>query len=614
MRSARKEPNQRVYRASPEKTSGRGSAPARHAAKHAKKRSLFGRAKQENSVPETAAPAPQPETAPAPVEEEHTYTAPAAPPSAIPPVEPVLTPPVLPKSVKRKLNVLQPASRPEAAAPQPPEQDDSAAALNTTGAAVTEGDESAEKAAPAEKKSSRSKGGSHREERESVLTSFQRFLDTLSIRLLCEVFLLRVRRLFVVGVVCTLIFMCVLTTVKSFSATTTMSLNYEESVTGKTPNGARFSESEFLTQEYLEAILQATGLQDDLTTSELADCISISPTNSKLVTGENDYYISSSYHIDLKLPWSLWGKITAQDLLDQICRVYLKCFTADYRINATSLDISFDYSDMDYEEIGSYFRMMIGRINNYLTVRNDQAGSYLSTSGQSYSAIKKQVQNLQSYTLSEYQSYIWENGVAKNNARCIDDLNELNRTLRWSEMSDSQKSDIFMNILDSYNNKMVSSVLIPTYDSDGSFYMSRTKVGIDDLALRANELLSSAVDAQKNIATNNSKITALEQPTEAQELQVAQSMVDVITQQLASIVSATRELDADCYAQRISRYLVFNEPESSFIRRYNIKPSVMLAALICAVWYLAAVVKMSCQRQRERLLNDIRLSDRMEEE
>lgn len=596
MRSARKELNQRVCKASPEKTSGRGSAPARHAAKHAKKRSLFGRAKQEDLVPETAAPAPQPEAA----EEEHTYTAPAAPPSAIPPVEPVLTPSAPPKSVKRKLNVLQPTSRPEAAAPQPAEQDDSAAALDPTGAAVPEGDESAEKPAPAEKKSSRSRRGSRCEERESVLTSFQRFLDTLSIRLLCEVFLRQVRRLFVVGVVCTLMFMCVLTTVKSFSATTTMSLNYEESVTGKTPNGARFSESEFLTQEYLEAVIQATGLQDDLTTSELADCISISPTNSKLVTEEDDYYISSSYHIDLKLPWSLWGKITAQDLLDQICRV-LKRFTADYRINATSLDISFDYSDMDYEEIGSYFQMMIGRINNYLTVRNDQAGSYLSTSGQSYNAIKKQVQNLQSYTLSEYQSYIWENGVAKNNARCIDDLNELNRTLRWSEMSDSQKSDIFMTILDNYNNKMVSSVLIPTYDSDGSFYMSRTKVGIDDLALRANELLTSAVDAQKTITTNNSKITALEEPTGARELQVAQSMVDTITQQLASIVTATRELDADCYAQRISRYLVFNGPESSFIKRYNVKPSVMLAAVICAVWYLAAVVKTSCRRQRERL-------------
>ena len=79
---------------------------------------------------------------------------------------------------QRKLNVLQPASRPEAAAPQPAEQDDSAAALNPTGAAVPEGDESAEKAAPAEKKSSRSKRGSRREERESVLTADYRINAT----------------------------------------------------------------------------------------------------------------------------------------------------------------------------------------------------------------------------------------------------------------------------------------------------------------------------------------------------------------------------------------------------------------------------------------------------
>ena len=85
---------------------------------------------------------------------------------------------------QRKLNVLQPASQPEAAAPQPAEQDDSAAALNTTGAAVPEGDEGAEKAAPAEKKSSRSKRGSRREERESVLTADYRINATSQCRIL----------------------------------------------------------------------------------------------------------------------------------------------------------------------------------------------------------------------------------------------------------------------------------------------------------------------------------------------------------------------------------------------------------------------------------------------
>lgn len=491
---------------------------------------------------------------------------------------------------------------------RPPEQESAAwEELNIVeeGGEPEEDSEAEEPEAPREKRGRFRRQWKHRPKWRPAFSSVHDFLNSiLSFRLLFEVFVQKVRWLFAVGVVCTLVFMFVLTTVKSFGASTTMSLNYEESVTGKTPNGARFSESEFLTQEYLEAILQATGLQDDLTTADLADCISISPTTSRIVTKEDDYYISSSYYLTVKLPWTLWGKITVQDFLDEICRVYLKRFTADYRVNATSLDIDDDYSDMDYEEIGSYFSMMIDRVNNYLTVRNDQDGSYLSASGQSYSAIKKQVQNLNGYTLREYQSYIWEKGVAKDNSRCIDDLNELNRTLRWDEMSDSQKSAIYMTILDNYNNKMVSSVLIPTYDNDGAFYMSRTKIGIDDLALQANELLSSAVEAQKSIATNNSKVTALEQPTESHEVQTAQAMVDNITRQLTDIVSATRELDADCYAQRIRSYLVFSEPQRSFMQRYNVKRSVMLAALVCAVCYLGAVVQVCVRRQRQRMENE----------
>jgi fucose permease len=81
-------------------------------------------------------------------------------------------------------------------------------------------------------------------------------------------------------------------------------------------------------------------------------------------------------------------------------------------------------------------------------------------------------------------------------------------------------------------------------------------------------------------------------------------MVDNITQQLADIVSATRELDADCYAQRIHSYLMFSEPQMSFMQRYNVKRSVMLAALVCAVCYLGAVVQACVRRQRQRMENE----------
>ena len=119
---------------------------------------------------------------------------------------------------------------------------------------------------------------------------------------------------------------------------------------------------------------------------------------------------------------------------------------------------------MDYDEISSYFYMMLNRIKNYIDVRNNQNGSFISDNGLSYSAIRKACVNLQIYTLAEFDGYIWENGVSKDRDRRIANLKEINRELTWDYKSNSEKSQKLMDVLEGYNNKLVSSVLIPTYD------------------------------------------------------------------------------------------------------------------------------------------------------
>ena len=428
--------------------------------------------------------------------------------------------------------------------------------------------------------------------------SLQTFMnDALSAKLLVRVLRDHFRRMLALGFVLTLLFMLFFGLVRSQQAGTVMSLNYEESVTGKTPNGARFSTSEFLTDDYLQDILQATGLQDELTTEELSECLSITPTNSRLGSEEEGYYITSSYQVSVTLPFSLRHVITAQDMLTEVCRVYQKRFTEAYRVTAKSLDVSVGYDSMDYEEISSYFEMMTGRIGNYLEIRNSQAGSYMSSDGLTYSAIDKQLQNLEQYTLKEYESYIWENGVAKDAKRRAEDISILNRDLNWSALSDSQKSAIYMQILEEYDNKMVSSVLIPTYDSNGAFYMSRTKVGIDDLALSANEHLDAAVATQKSMETNESKLRALRVDTSEEGQQIAQRMVEAIAAEISSIIGKIEALDTAYYAQRISSYLVFRANEVSLTQKYNVKMSLVMAFVVCAVYYLA-VVGYTCRRKR----------------
>lgn len=112
--------------------------------------------------------------------------------------------------------------------------------------------------------------------------------------------------LLTVGIVCTLIGMMFFTIRNENSASKIMSLNYEESTKGKTPNGSRFSLSNFLTQDYLNDIIEHIGFQNELTAAELTEIITIEPTsNGRVVTDESGYYINSSYSVKVNLPWSL---------------------------------------------------------------------------------------------------------------------------------------------------------------------------------------------------------------------------------------------------------------------------------------------------------------------
>ena len=445
------------------------------------------------------------------------------------------------------------------------------------------------------KKPTSNKGAKGQKEPKPNVGMFERIV---SIRFLFHVFLKHIFSLAMVGVIFALIGMIIFTISNENTAYKTMSLNYEESAKGKTPNGSRFSLSNFLTQDYLNAMIERIGFQGELTAAELTEIVTIKPTsNGRVITDENGYYINSSYTVTVELPWSLRRKISAQDMLDQICGMLEKKFTEENRVTTKSLCIDQDYSDMDYDQISAYFSMMLNRIINYVNVRNNQVGSFISDDGVTYSAVKKACKNLQNYTLSELNSYIWENGIAKDTQRRIRDLRELNRELSWDYSSSSQKSTILMQILEMYNNKMVSSVLIPTYDSKGAFYMSRTKIGIDDLALDANTYLTKATSLNKSINTNLSKINALQSGGQESKRARADAMVEAIGNEMSSIVLQLDALDDACYAQRISRYLVFTEPAISKLQKYGVKSSMLLAVGACALWYMGAV---AVQYKRER--------------
>ena len=403
-------------------------------------------------------------------------------------------------------------------------------------------------------------------------------------------------------------------------ASAQMTLNYSEASQGLNPNRTRFTTTDLTSDEVLQSTLYNAGLEGQMTVEQLRKAITVEPTDVTNVSSSENY-ITTSCSISLQLEEPC-QHLTAATLLRIFCGSYKDYFMEHYGENQSV----FSCTMPDYFDTEPYLRLKsltlrANQLDRYLTARVSENKSYQdATTGNTFLSLSKQIQNVINYEIPRIQAYILRGGLSA-------DVSSLTAMLQYKlqiEQLDYQEQMAYYNSdnlgIGLYDESMSAIVMIPTLDENREFYMSRTKVGIDDLALRANELLSSAVDAQKTITTNNSKITALEQPTEAQELQVAQSMVDVITQQLASIVSATREVnamlqelettmdqiqqalrvtDASYIIYKTQNYLVFNDAAGSFVQQIGLKRVIVEMAAFVVLCFGLCMVRTARQIRKE---------------
>ena len=78
------------------------------------------------------------------------------------------------------------------------------------------------------------------------------------------------------------------------TASTVLSLDYEEASKGLTPNGMRFNVYEIRSPEVMERLIDYAGLDGTVTPDELSECVSVRATHDKSSSG-NVNYISTSF-------------------------------------------------------------------------------------------------------------------------------------------------------------------------------------------------------------------------------------------------------------------------------------------------------------------------------
>ena len=96
-----------------------------------------------------------------------------------------------------------------------------------------------------------------------------------------------------------------------------------------------------------------------------------------------------------------------------------------------------------------------------------------------------------------------EKGLSRHRNTYQSRMQYANRLLDTDQKKDMAAHDVRIEAIDMYNAFMTRFVLIPTYDTDQEFYMSRTKVGVDYFADEAKELLESATKLLEEIEHNS---------------------------------------------------------------------------------------------------------------
>lgn len=337
-----------------------------------------------------------------------------------------------------------------------------------------------------------------------------------------------------------------------------MVFNYEEAARGQNPNATRFNESQILSEDILEKVIKRGGILIDA--EKLSGFLTISTPldEEKLdVTQESNLKISTGYWIRCSEMVSLY-QTDPQTVLNILADVYWEEFVRNYAENDSILDLSFDELEgMEYLDVKDYLQMQAGKVKNYLPGYSTDSSSFRAEgSGETFASLNEKVENYIDIELERYESFILENGLAKNKETYQSRMQYANRLLDTSKKKDMAAHDVRIETIGLYDAFMTRFVLIPTYDTEKEFYMSRTKVGVDYFADEAKELLESATKSMEKMEHNTYANEQVGKSRAASDVyEQADRKIEELKAELKSLSVQSRELCREYVEEKRDGYI-----------------------------------------------------------
>lgn len=176
--------------------------------------------------------------------------------------------------------------------------------------------------------------------------------------------------------------------------------------------------------------------------------------------------------------------------------------------------------------------------------------------GETFASLSQKIDNFVEIELERYKAFVLENGLSLNRGTYQARMQFANRLLDTERMKDMAAHDVRIEAIDMYNAYMTRFVLIPTYDVDREFYMSKTKVGVDYFADEAKEHLESAAGLLEEMEHNAYASAQVGGGRGSSEVRAqADRRVQELKEELNGLSAQCRELCAAYVRERRDGYI-----------------------------------------------------------
>ena len=303
----------------------------------------------------------------------------------------------------------------------------------------------------------------------------------------------------------------------------TIAINSASVSRGQNPDGTAFDIYRILSDEVLEAASQKLGgkisaveLKCHLSVSDALTTKSNQQLKQSILSGEyeNTYFptvyrltyttVSDKFGMD-----SLGNQIRAffrgsarsvDRILEAVTESYQEIYEASYLNYDSMFEIDWAAIDtMDYYNRAEAIRTEAMRILRFLQDKADKNPVIESSSEKlTYGDMNNDLWQLIHVDIENHQAYIIQNSITKSSRELLRQFRYMEEIHKEEKERKTEEYLILDEAVNMYDSTTTKVVFIPALDQDNSFYMNRTKVGLDYLVERADAARLAADEAEHN--------------------------------------------------------------------------------------------------------------------